>query len=69
MIFRLYYSIRNETFIYSRIRRKDFPKVLRRILILSLIIRDKNKVKTILEGFFDGIFGILGENKKYSTKR
>lgn len=67
--FRLYYSIRNETFIYSRIKRKDLLKVLRRILILSLIIRDKNKVKTIFEGFFDGIFGILGENKKYSTKR
>jgi rhamnopyranosyl-N-acetylglucosaminyl-diphospho-decaprenol beta-1,3/1,4-galactofuranosyltransferase len=68
-IFRLYYSIRNETFIYSRMRNKDFPKVLRRIIALSLILRDKRKIKAILEGFFHGILGILGENKNYLTRR
>ncbi len=68
-IFRLYYSIRNETFIYSRMRNKDFPKVLRRIIALSLILRDKRKIKAILEGFLHGILGVLGENKNYLTRR
>jgi rhamnopyranosyl-N-acetylglucosaminyl-diphospho-decaprenol beta-1,3/1,4-galactofuranosyltransferase len=68
-IFRLYYSIRNETFIYSRMRNKDFPKVLRRIIALSLILRDRRKIKAILEGFFHGILGVLGENKNYLTRR
>jgi rhamnopyranosyl-N-acetylglucosaminyl-diphospho-decaprenol beta-1,3/1,4-galactofuranosyltransferase len=68
-IFRLYYSIRNETFIYSRMRNKDFPKVLRRIIALSLILRDRRKIKAILEGFLHGILGVLGENKNYLTRR
>jgi GT2 family glycosyltransferase len=68
-IFRLYYSIRNETFIYSRMRNKDFPKVLRRIIALSLILRDRRKIKVILEGFLHGILGVLGENKNYLTRR
>ena len=68
-IFRLYYSIRNETFIYSHMRNKDFPKVLRRIIALSLILRDRRKIKVILEGFLHGILGVLGENKNYLTRR
>ncbi len=50
-------------------KNKDFPKILRRIIILSLILRDKGKIKAILEGFIHGILGILGENKKYLPGR
>lgn len=62
--FRNYYSLRNEVFLafYSDPRR--IPKVIRRAILMLFYLSDKRSV--ILEAFFHGLFGILGENKKYS---
>lgn len=62
--FRNYYSLRNEVFLAFHIDHSRIPKVVRRTTLMLFYLSDKRSV--ILEALFHGLFGILGENKKYS---